>query len=446
MKKILKKLYQKPQLLILETYILVIFIGAIILTLPISSSNGEYTPFIDAFFTSTSAFCVTGLVTVTSATYWNLFGKIIILLIIQLGGIGIMTLTAMVFIFLNKNISLKQRALMQEESNSSNRRGIVKLMKYIMYSTFIIETVGAILLSFEFIPQYGVVKGIWFSIFHSISAYCNAGFDIISENSLNSYASNLIIILSISSLIILGGIGFRVYSDVLENKCFSKLKIQSKIAIKYTVILLVIGCILFLFIEWNNPLTMKEDNLFSKLMKAFFQSVTTRTAGFFSINQANLKDASAFVTIILMFIGGSSGGTAGGIKITTFATLLGFISAQLNSRSEIVILKRRIPEDTVRKAVSITVISAIWVVFISFLLMITEKKASSLDVIFEVTSAFATVGITRGLTPVLTIFGKIAIIITMVFGKIGPLGLLFALSKKKKNVSFKEATENIMVG
>lgn len=440
------RLLKKPPLLLFVLYLVVIILGTFILMLPISSGSGKITNFTDSFFTAASAFCVTGLVQFQTSVYWSIFGKVVILILIQLGGLGIMTMTSFFAMVTRKKITLQDRKAIQEETNSSTIGGMVKLIQFIIVSTVVIELIGAVLLSFAFIPKYGSLRGIWYSVFHSISAYCNAGFDIIGDVSLSTYVGNVLVSLTIAFLIILGGIGFGVYRDILFKKSFKKFALHTKVVLMMTGILLGIGTILFLFLEWNNPDTLGKEGVLGKILGAFFQSTTTRTAGFFTFNQTKMTDASAFLTIALMLIGGSPQGTAGGLKTTTFATMMGYVSAELKNKDDIVMFKKRLKKDVGKKAVSVFIVELMAFVVISFILMTSEKNISPINILFEVSSAIGTVGLTRGVSPLLSIFGKFMISFTMIFGKIGPLSMLYAFSKKSKPVNFKEAEESIVIG
>lgn len=439
-------LVNNPPLMLFISYVTIIVIGALVLMLPISTASGVVTPFVNTFFTSTSAFCVTGLVQYTTATYWSTFGQVVILIIIQMGGLGIMTLAGLVAFFTHKKISLKDRKIIREETNSDNLGGLFKLVMFILKSTFLIEGIGALFLSIEFIPRYGFLKGVWYSIFHAISAYCNAGFDILGEVSLSDYVGNVIVILTISSLIILGGLGFRVYKDILDKKTYKKLSLHTKIVLKMTIILLLVGTIGTMILEWNNPNTLGNQNLLTKILGGFMQSTTARTAGYYSIDQVLMTDATAFLTIILMFIGGSPAGTAGGLKTTTFATLIASVNGELKNKEDVVILNKRIPRKVAKKAVAIVVVFLGWTLMATFLLIISEPNLSALNLNYEVVSAIATVGLTRGVSPNLSMFGKYLIAFTMIFGKVGPLSMLYAFSSKPKAVNYKEAEEPIIIG
>lgn len=421
-----------------------ILLGALLLNLPIATKTGESIGFINSLFTSASAVCVTGLVVVNTAKYWSLFGQIVIIVLIQMGGLGFMTLATIVALLLGKKITLKERLIIKEQLNQETMSGLVKLTKYVIFSTFIIEGVGALLLSTRFIPIYGPVKGIWFSIFHAISAFCNAGFDIIG-NSVMIFVGDIIINMTIGFLIIIGGLGFSVYIDISRYKSFKRLHLHSKIVISVTIILILTGTILFYIIERHNPATLLNLTKGEKVLSSFFQSVITRTAGFNSVDISALRDTTAFIMIILMFIGGSPSSTAGGIKTTTFGTILLTTISVIKGNKDVVIFKRRLSQNIINRSLAIASIGLILILAVSILLTITED-AVFLDLLFETTSAFGTVGLTRGITPSLSNIGKIIIILTMYAGRVGPLTMAFAFGQRQNQYPYRYSEGNIMVG
>lgn len=442
-----KSMQKNPARLILLMYIIVIFIGTIILCMPISSAVGKWTNPLDALFTAVSATCVTGLVTLTTATHWSIVGKIVIIIMIQLGGLGVMTAASIVSLIFNKKMSIVDRIFLSEEKGSLSISGIIKLIKFIIYSTFIIELLGAIFFMFTFIPEFGVIKGIWFSIFHSISAFCNAGFDILGESSLAPYVLNFNITIVASLLIIIGGIGHKVIGELITKKFnFKSYSLHSKLVIFLTIFLLIFPTIFFLIIEWNNPNTIGNYNFLQKSLVAFFQSVTLRTAGFFTSYQELYRNASTILMFILMFIGGSPAGTAGGFKTTTFLGLFLVTKANIRQEKDITIMKRRMPSELSKKVISLFTISVMWIFLSILVLSITDSSKSIIDIVYEVFSAYGTVGLTRGLTSQLSSIGKIVIMMTMIFGKIGPLSLFVAFIKKKEPTSYRLREEEILIG
>lgn len=428
-----------------------ILIGSILLSLPISSADGKPIAYIDALFTATTATCVTGLVTVTTASAWSIFGQAVILLLIQIGGLGVITIMSVFMILFSQRFNLGKRMLIMDSFNLNSLSGLVAFIKKVVTGSLIIEAVGAIIYMTVFIPQFGL-KGIWISVFNSVSAFCNAGMDIISDTSLYSYAENPVINIVTGLLIILGGIGFIVWWDtvrILKNKNtrhFKYLSLHSKIAISTTAFLIIAGAALIFALEYNNPSTIGNFSLFGKIQASIFQSVTTRTAGFASFPQEGLTLPSVLICIFLMFIGGSPVGTAGGIKTVTFFVLVFTTFSVVTGKNDTEVFKRRITEKAVKKALAVFVTSALIVLSSTFLLSIVED-ASFTDIIYETVSATATVGLSRNLTPYLSILGKIIIIVTMYFGRVGPISIAVAFkgSRQKGNVVNSPA-EEISIG
>lgn len=438
---------KNPARIILTIYLIIIFIGTILLTLPISTAYRTWTAPIDAFFTTVSAVCVTGLTTVTTAVHWNLFGKIILISLIQLGGLGVMTAASILALVFNKKMTVSNRLQLSEENNMISLKGLMRLIKFIIISTFIIEGIGALLLMTSFIPKYGVLKGIGMSFFHAISAFCNAGFDIIGETSISPFALDVSFTIVISALIIIGGIGHKVISELLEKKLnYKKYSLHTKIVLLATGAIILVPTILFLIFEWNNPETLGNHNVFNKILLAFFESVTLRTAGFFTVNQGSLMNSSILLTLPLMFVGGSPAGTAGGFKTTTAASLYLITKSNLRKEKDITIFNRRLPEEVTKKTVALFTISVMWMFLAILFLAITNPEVEILDILFEVFSAYGTVGLTRGITSGLSILGKIIISLTMIFGKIGPISLVLAFIKVDKPKIYREREEAIIIG
>jgi len=411
----------------------IIVIGAILLNLPIATISGKSTGLINSFFTATSAVCVTGLVVVDTGTYWTMFGKTVILLLIQIGGLGFMAMTTLGALILGSKITLRNRLIMQEAFNHFTISGIVRLVKYILIFTLIIEGIGAFLLSLFFTPIYGKTTGIAYGIFHSISAFCNAGFDLIGNGqSLTPFIGSTDLNLVIIALIVIGGLGFSVILDIIRVKTFKKLTLHSKLVVAMTAILLSIGFLLFFVLEFNNPSTIGNLNLGDKVVASLFQSVTTRTAGFNTIDTAGLTDSSKFLTMILMFIGGSPGSTAGGIKTTTIAIVILSIIAILKGRDDTELFNRRLSRDVTDRVLVIFGIAISLVIFVTFLLTISEGNKEFLDIFFETISAFGTVGLSTGITSDLSSLGKIIISLTMFSGRVGPVTLIIALAHRQK--------------
>ncbi len=440
--------------IIMLSFLFAILIGSILLVLPISTKNGESVSYIDALFTATSATCVTGLVTLPTVTTWSVFGQTVILILIQIGGLGIITIMAGLMVVLHRKIGLKDSQLISDAFNINSLSGLANFVKKVIIGTFIIEGIGAILYMPVFIPDFGA-KGIWISVFNSVSAFCNAGLDIIAENSLCNYAVNPLINTVTSLLIILGGLGYIVWWDLLrvlkdikklKGKCFNKLTLHSKIVLSATAILIFSGAIAIFIFEYNNAFTLKGYSLFNKIQISFFQSITTRTAGFSTIPQENLTNASAIVCLLLMFIGGSPVGTAGGIKTVTIVVLFATAYSTIRNKNEVSLFNRSLSRQITSKAVAVTSMSFL-IMFISTVLLATAVNAPALDIIYETVSANATVGLSRNLTAILNIWGKIIIIATMYFGRIGPISLAVALQSRKSTTNnIKNPTEEISVG
>lgn len=435
--------------IIMLSFLAVIFLGSLLLSLPISSADGEAVSYLDALFTATTATCVTGLVTLTTASAWSIFGQAVILVLIQVGGLGVVTIMSALMILLQKRMGIGDRLLIQDAFNLNSLSGIVRFVKRVILGTALVEGIGALLYMTVFVPEFGV-KGIWIAVFTSISAFCNAGMDIISNDSLCSYATNPIINLVTCALIVLGGIGYIVWWDVMGLRKRAagrrRLSLHSKIAISTTLLLIFGGGLLILLFEYHNPRTIAELSLFDKLQVSLFQSVTTRTAGFATVPQQDLTNASSILCLLLMFIGGSPVGTAGGIKTVTIAVLFASALSAVRNRQEVTLFQRNISKQAVSKAVAVTTMSFV-ILFTSTLLLSAVSPAEPLDILFETVSATATVGLSRDLTPYLNAYGKIIIIGTMYLGRVGPISLALALNsgKKQQNI-IKNPTEEISVG
>ncbi|MHC1748796.1 MAG: TrkH family potassium uptake protein [Cellulosilyticaceae bacterium] len=450
-----------PAQVLVMGFLIVILMGALLLMLPISTQSGESTGFIDALFTTTSAVCVTGLVVVNTLSYWSLFGKIVILLCIQVGGLGFMTLVSMIFILLGKRITLKNRLIMQEALSFNTTAGIVRFTRLIFLLTLAVEGVGALLLAMVFIPEHGLAKGVWYSVFHAVSAFCNAGFDIVGDSSLTPYVGNGLINFTIMGLIIFGGLGFNVWIDTYHmfkrkfhaaehytwKQALYKMTLHTKLVWIITIILIIGGAVFFFAVEYNNPNTLGLLTMKEKIYAATFQSVSPRTAGFNTIALAEMGDASKLMTIILMFIGGSPAGTAGGIKTVTLGVLILSAIATIKGKENTTAFKRRIPKDIIMRALTVSMI-AITAVFVMIMILTITEDASFMDICFEVVSAFATVGLTLGITSSLTVIGKVMIVILMFMGRLGPVTIAVALMLKQGNDkgSIQYPEEKILVG
>lgn len=449
-----KKLSLSTTQIIMLSFFCMILLGSLLLSLPVSAADGKAVPYPDALFTATTATCVTGLVTVPTVSTWSVFGQVVILILIQIGGLGVITIISAVMILLHKRMGIGNRLLLQDAFNLNSLSGIVRFVKRVMLGTFLVEGIGAVLYMLVFVPEFGA-KGIWISVFTSISAFCNAGIDIIGENSLCDYVTNPIINIVTGLLIILSGIGYIVWWDVLQTgrraagkqrKIFRNLTLHSKIAIVTTLILIFGGGLLIFLMEYHNPLTIGNLSLLDKIQVSLFQSITTRTAGFASVPQQDLTNGSAILCLLLMFIGGSPVGTAGGIKTVTIAVLAVSALATIQNKNEVTLFHRNISKQAINKAVAVTTMSFV-ILFVSTVLLSAVTEADALDIFYETVSATATVGLTRNLTPYLNGAGKMIVIGTMYLGRVGPISLALALNSSKKNQNIiKNPTEEISVG
>ena len=448
-----QKIWFSTTHIILLSFLSAIFIGAVLLCLPISSATGEATPFIDALFTATTATCVTGLVVTPTVVHWSVFGQVVILALIQVGGLGIITVMSGLALILHRRMGISSSVLLQDAFNLNTLSKIGLFVQKVILGTFLIESIGALLYMTVFVPQFGP-KGIWISVFTAISAFCNAGIDIIATDSLCGYVNNTAVNLITMSLIILGGIGYIVWWDVIrvirERKTkkvsWKYLTLHSKIAISTTAVLILSGAVLIFIFEFNNPETMGNMTLFQKIQASFFQSVTTRTAGFATVPQEKLTNSSSLVSMILMFIGGSPVGTAGGIKTVTFAVLAATAFATVRNCNEVSFFGRTVTKSSLNKAVSVVLVSFL-ILFTSVVLLAFVSDAPLIDVLYEATSAVGTVGLTRDFTGSLNALGKIIIMATMYLGRVGPISfaIVFALKKVNRNI-IKNPTEEISIG
>lgn len=428
-------------------FLIIILLGGVILSLPISSKNGTYTSLVDSIFTATSAVCVTGLITVDTGTHWNTFGHSVIMVLIELGGLGFMSITTFIAILLGKKITLRDRLIIQEAMNALDIQGLVKMMKYIVILTFAVQSIGAVLLSFIFIPQFGIGKGIFYSIFHSISAFCNAGFDLFGNfRSLTGYYNNYYLIIIISMLIVIGGLGFSVLSDLLNFKHIRKFSIHTKLVLYVTASLIALGALLIFCVEYKNEATLGSLNFGEKVLNSVFASITPRTAGFNSISTGDMTMGGKLVTIILMFIGGSPGSTAGGLKTTTFAVLILTVVSVLNGRDDTEVFGRRFSKESVYKAFTLFVLAMAIVLGVTMILSVAEPEQQFIDLLYEASSAIGTAGITTGVTQQIGTLSKFVIMLAMYFGRLGPITVFLALMKKNKKAGIRYPEAKILIG
>ena len=440
--------------IILLSFLAVIIVGALLLMLPISSATGEWTPFIDALFTSTTSTCVTGLVVVPTVSAWSTFGHIVILFLIQIGGLGVITVAFGLTLIVNRRMGLSDRLLLQDAFNLNTLAGLAQFVEKVVLGTLAFEGAGALLYMTVFVPEFGP-KGIWISVFTAVSAFCNAGLDIISVNSLADYVHNPVVNFVTCALVFLGGIGYIVWWDVVRVirlrgkrrlKIFKSLTLHSKITLMTTIILIFGGALFVFIFEYDNPLTMKDFSLYQKVQSSVFQSVTTRTAGFFTVPQENFTNGSALISILLMFIGGSPVGTAGGVKTVTVAIVIETAISAIKNKNDTTMFNRTISKQAVSKAIAVICTSFI-IMFTSTVFLSAVSDANAIDIIYETVSATSTVGLSRNLTGFLNTAGKVIIIATMYFGRVGPISLAVALRTKKQNSNIvKNPVEDVSVG
>ena len=447
----MKKIRLSTTHIIMLSFLAAILLGSALLALPISSASGKAVPYIDALFTAASATCVTGLVTLPTFSAWSVFGQIVILLLIQVGGLGIITVMASFVVFMNRKLGLGDRVLLQDAFNLNSLAGLGAFIKKVLLGTFLVEGIGALLYLPVFVRDFGL-KGIWISVFNSVSAFCNAGFDVFAEDSLCRYGTNSLINFVTAALIIVSGIGYIVWWDVLRVLKDPKLRrwkyltLHSKIALSATAVLIFGGALLIFLFEFRNPQTIGNLSLFDQIQVSLFQSVTTRTAGFAGIPQQNLSEGAAMVSCLLMFIGGSPVGTAGGVKTVTIAILLAAAFSTVKNKNETVLFDRRISREMIGKALAV-VTMALMIAVCSTLLLSATIDAPAIDILYESISATATVGLTRGITPFLNVWGKLIITATMYLGRVGPISLAFAFNIRSKSTNLiKNPTEQISVG
>lgn len=436
--------------IIMLGFIVGIILGTLLLMLPISVTPGNKISPIDALFIATSSICVTGLATVNIGLTFSAFGQAVLLFLIQIGGLGVVTFTMLFLIGIGHRINLSDRLLLMSAYNTDSIGGLLKLTEKIVKVTLVIELIGAFCYSFVFVPQYGAV-GIWYSIFHSVSAFCNAGIDLLGKSSFNEYVGNPIINTTTICLIVAGGLGFPVYWEIerifreRKKDCYKKkLSLQAKIVLSATAFLILSGAIVTYIFECNNPDTIGNLNLGDKIWACLFQSVTLRTAGFATIDQCNFTEPSCLVYIILMIIGGSPSGTAGGIKTVTFIIIIASTISNIRGEHNVVVFKRTISDEFVRRCLSIATFSiSVWVLLT--ILLLFEQQCNFLDAIYEMASAIATVGLSRGLTGELTTLGKLLVSLTMYLGRIGPITLALAFNYSKKS-HIESAKNKIIIG
>lgn len=440
-----------PARIVVSSFGAIILLGTLLLMLPVASKDGQVTDLITCLFTATSASCVTGLILVDTWVHWSLFGQVVILAMIQLGGLGFMTVITLVSFALRRRIGLSERLIMVSTLNLNDMDGVVRVVRHALMGTFLMEGVGAVILSLCFIPEFGLVGGVWRGVFHAVSAFCNAGFDLLGSNgafsSMISYNGHPVVMLTLMVLIVAGGLGFFVWEDLLRcGRNLGRLSLYSKLVLLLTAALIVGGALFFTAVEWDNPATLGGMTAWKKVLNGTFESITLRTAGFDSIGQGGLRDSSLAMSCILMLIGGSSGSTAGGLKTVTVGVLILTLRAGLAGREEVTLRGRTISQRRVMNALTLTLVVA--VVFLAASMVISlADGAHFLAAAFETASAMATVGVTTGITPGLSPFSHMLLICMMFLGRVGIMSFSIAfLARGKYPAKIKYPTMDIMIG
>ena len=432
-----------PAQTIVVGFATIVLAGAFLLSLPVASAAGRPVPFLTALFTATSATCVTGLVVVDTATYFSLFGQLVIMLLIQLGGLGYMTVATLMAMIIGRRIGLRDRLILQEAHNLYTMGGVVRFTRTVVLATLAIETVGALILAWRWIPEFGLTRGVYYGVFHSISAFNNAGFDLMGNfRSLTRYVADPTVNLTVAALLIIGGLGFVVLSDLFRPRRYT---LHMRVVLTTTAVLIVLGTTLILLLESSNAATLGALPWGARLLAAFFQSVTPRTAGFNTIDTGSLREPTLMLIIALMFIGASPGGTGGGIKTTTFVAPMAVILSMLRGRPDPELFRRRLPPIVVYKAVTIALLSVAFVVTMAAILSLTEG-VKFIAALFEITSGFGTVGLTTGLTPGLGTVGRIVVIATVFTGRVGLLTVAFALARQPRPADYRLPEERLYIG
>lgn len=426
-------------------YLVVILVGTILLHLPIATTNPGSLPWLDCLFTATSATAVTGLIVVNTSSAFTSFGQVVIMLLIQFGGLGLMTMSTLLALVIGRRIGLQERVVMQKELGQFQLSGLVKVVKRVLLITAIIEGLGVVILFLRWQPLLGAKKALYYAVFHSVSAFCNAGFDLFG-NSMQNFSQDFITLFTISSLLILGGLGFGVVTDLFHLPKNKRLTFHSRMVLRVSLILLVLGWAFVFFTEYSNPETLGELSFGGKVLSAYFTSATTRTAGFESLPTGSLRTPTLFFVIVLMFIGASPASTGGGIKTTTFGVVVVTVFSIIRGKGETEVFQRRVAKETIIDALCIITLAMMLVFLDTIVLSFLETDKEFLDLFFETVSAFGTVGLSTGITPDLSTISKIMLILTMYAGRVGPMTVLVALSKKRKTQNFRYPEEKILVG
>jgi trk system potassium uptake protein TrkH len=425
----------------------VIILGTILLMFPISSKGGQFTSPVDTLFTAASAVCVTGLVVKDTGTYWSSFGQGVILVLIQIGGLGFMTSATLLLLLLGRRIGMRERWLIGQSLGTERLGGMVKLVRRVLVFTVIVEAIGAAIFYVHFSVKDPTGTAAWKAVFQAVSAFNNAGFDIFGKfRSLLDFQTDTLVILTTAGLVILGGIGFMVVTDVFRVRRFGRLSVDSKIVLVTTLGLLVLGTVVILLTEYGNAETLGPLSFPYKLLNAFFHSVTPRTAGFSSIDVGSMANYSQFFTILLMFVGGAAGSTAGGIKVNTFGMLVATIWSTIRGKEHAGAFGREFPNQQIHRALSLVMLSLTLIFVVVFILTITDKGFGFLRLLFETVSAFGTVGLSTGITPDLSVAGRLIITAVMFIGRLGPLILVLALTQRQQPSTFRYPEDEVRIG
>ncbi len=431
-------------------FAIIIIIGTVLLSLPVSSRTGEGHSVLDALFTATSATCVTGLVPGDTYTMWSDFGQVVILLLIELGGLGFMSVASLMMLLLRKKAGLKQRMLIAQALSLDDMQSVWKLQKWVLAGSLLIQLTGALVLFFRFLPEYGWLTALKWGVFHSVSAFCNAGFDLFGQlqpgASVAPFQNDPVVLLTLATLIIVGGLGFFVWEEVVRLHSFKKFSVYTKLVLLTSGALLLLGTALTLLLEWDNPNTLGAMEPGEKILNGFFQSASLRTAGFSAVDQASLTDGGKAISMVLMFIGGSSGSTAGGVKTVTIVVLILFLFARIRGKQDVTVFRRTVPSEKVTDAMSLVGVMLLLAIAGGIVICATSPVGFT-DALYEAVSALATVGNTAGATPLLSLAAKLLVIVFMYFGRVGVLTLsLGFLSGDKAQERFRYASTNLLIG
>lgn len=451
METIRKKKNLSPFKILAIGFATVILTGGILLSLPISSATGQFTSLLDTIFTATSAVCVTGLVVLDTGTYWSVFGQWIILILIEIGGLGFMALSTIFALLLGKRISLRERLVMQEAYNTFSLQGVINHVRYMLFFTLAVQGGAALILMTQFIPLYGIGKGIYYGIFHAISAFNNAGFDLLGNfTSVTVLNTNKVILMTLATLINIGGLGYLVWREIISSirskKKLKNFSLHSKVVLTISLTLVLFGSLIFLIFEWNNPATMQGMRFSDKIVNSYFSATTPRTAGFNSISNSEMSPAGKLLTMAYMFIGGSPGSTAGGVKTTTLGIVIFTLISVLKGREDVEVYHKKLSQSTVYRAVAVFLLGISIVIMGVMVLSIAEVGATFEVILYEVLSAFGTVGLTQGITPSLTAVSKVTLTLIMYMGRVGPLTVMLALAGKQSKANVKYPEGKLLIG